>query len=291
MAQTSSNSREIVRTSGSNFASSFWFLPQEKRRALDAVYAYCRLTDDLVDLAASPEEGRAKLAAWRKETARAFREEPGDPVLKELAEAARRWRIPEEYFQQLMDGVEMDIDKRSYATFDELYAYCYRVASVVGLMCLEIFEYREPKTKEYAVNLGLAFQLTNILRDLRTDAARGRTYLPDEDLRRFGLERRDLLTLPASPADLSVESTDRLKQLIDFECRRAEHYYSSARAGLASPDRPNLVAAEVMTAVYHSLLGKIHRCPLTVLNGKVRLRKPEAVWRVLQGWATNRLGL
>jgi phytoene synthase len=288
--ETSSNARDIVRQSGSNFASSFWFLPKEKRRALDAVYAYCRLTDDLVDMESDPAEARRKLAAWRKETTAAMLGTSSNPVLAELAWAAGRYRIPETYFQELMDGVEMDIDKSSYATFDELYGYCYRVASVVGLMCLEVFEYRDARTKNFAIHLGLAFQLTNILRDLKSDAALGRTYLPDEDLRYFGLIRSDLLAL-SRPGGLSEERAAALGRLVAFECHRAEEYYAKARDCFFPGDRPNLVAAEVMTAVYHAILRKIQREPLIVLQGKVRLPKWESALRALQGWAVNRLGL
>ena len=282
------NSQSVVKNSKSNFASSFRFLSGEKRDALDSIYAYCRITDDLVDLAPTPEEAKQKLDAWRKETLKAFKESTDDPVLRELAETVRIFHIPQEYFQQLLEGVRMDLEIKVYGTFEELYTYCYKVASVVGLMCIEVFGYKDPKTKEYAVNLGVAFQITNILRDIRSDSGRGRIYVPAEDLYKFALKSEDLLTLSGSSSDIKPEKAKQLRELVNFECKRAEFYYRKAKECLDTKDRSNLVAAEVMSAVYRAILVKIKNDPMAVFESKVRLGKCEKYLRVLQGWLVNR---
>lgn len=288
------NSEQITRGSGSNFVSAFWFLPEEKRRALTAIYAYCRLTDDIVDLADGSGRGDARgdLERWEKDTLSVLtgNSQGGVPVLRELGDVARKFSIPADYFRRLVEGVRMDIDRKTYATFEDLYAYCYRVAGVVGLMCLEVFGYRDPRSKEYAVNLGVAFQITNILRDVRTDAERGRVYIPEEDLKKCGLSRDNILTHPNSPMK-QPEEIKRFKALVDLECARAEHYYAKSRENLVPEDRPNLVSAEVMKTIYYSILRKIKKRPLSVFESKVRLSKSEIWARVLQGWATNRLAL
>lgn len=293
MTETAISSREVTRTSGSNFVSSFWFLPKEKRDALTRIYAFCRITDDIVDMAdqtGDQADARAKITDWRAETARALGGgDPGHAVLKELAPVADRYKIPQNLFYELIDGVSMDLDRKSYATFDELHSYCYKVASVVGLMCLEVFGYKDPVSKKFAVDLGLAFQLTNILRDVKTDAQRGRTYLPDEDLRRFDLARGDLLAL--ANADGFGAKAGSFHALFAFETARAVNYYESAKAHLPPSDRPNMAAAEVMSAVYFTILNKIQKNPDLILRRKVSLSKPEAILRVFQGWLTNKWGL
>lgn len=284
------DSKKIVRASRSNFASSFWFLPREKREALNTIYAYCRLSDDLVDLASSPDEAKSQLAEWRKTVSRAFKEKSEHPVLHALALTASRYQIPEIYFHQLLDGVQMDLERNRYATFDELYPYCYQVASVVGLMCLEVFGYQNAESKEFAVNLGIAFQLTNILRDIKSDIERGRVYIPEEDLKKFNLSREDLLALN-QPSELKLEKMNQFKALIDFECGRAGYYYKKAREHMTKPDRSNFAAAEVMCAVYHRILLKIKAKPLAPLSSKVRLGRFETLFCILQGWIGNKLSL
>lgn len=284
------NSKKITQSSGSNFAASFLFLPKEKKEALTAIYAYCRLSDDCVDCASSIEEGQKKLSDWRKELARCFKEKSQNPVLHDIALTASRFCIPEIYFYQLLDGMQMDLEKNCYASFAELYTYCYHAASVVGLICIEIFEYQNPQSKEYAVNLGIAFQLTNILRDIKTDAERGRVYIPEEDLAKFNLKREDVL-LMTDWTVLPVEKINSLKELIDFECNRANYYYKKSRENLDRSDRKNFVAAEMMTAVYHSILKKIKREPFLPFISKIKLSKPEKIFRIFQGWITHLLKL
>ena len=186
-------SRKLTKASGSNFYYAFLFLPKPKREAIYAVYAFCRLSDDLVDEAKAGGDPAAALTRWRKELDGYFRDSVGHPVIVAAGQAARRFNIPKTHFEELLNGMEMDLTRARYATFEELYSYCYRVASVVGLICIEIFGYRNPKTREYAERLGIAFQLTNILRDLAVDAERGRIYLPQDELRRIGYSEEDLL--------------------------------------------------------------------------------------------------
>jgi len=202
------NSREITKTSGSNFVNSFWFLPKKKRHALEVIYAYCRLTDDLVDLSPSSEEAKTQLSEWKVQTRKSLEDGSDILVLKELSNIVETYHIPSHYFFELIDGVETDIEKKQYATFDELYRYCYAVASIVGLMCIQVFGCRSGGSKDFAIDLGLAFQLTNILRDIRTDAQRGRVYLPVEDLKKFGLTIEDLLNLKEGATSKVIDLTN-----------------------------------------------------------------------------------
>ena len=290
-------SEAVVKASGSNFISSFRFLSDDKRRAMSVIYAFCRLTDDIVDLAeergAAAESARLELDAWREDTLHALKGNfrPETPqVLRELSGVAGKYRIEEKCFTGLIEGCRMDIEKRSYADFQELYQYCYRVASLVGLMCLEVFGYRSPKSKDYAVNLGIAFQLTNILRDIRTDAVRGRVYIPEDDLARFGLDRREFMGVAVS-GKAADGAMDKFERLMDFETGRAREYYKKAVQCLEKEDRPNLVAAEVMASVYGAILDKIRRDPSRVVKGKVSLPRWLTLLKVLQGWVGNRLNL
>ncbi|OGR86363.1 MAG: hypothetical protein A3A86_06060 [Elusimicrobia bacterium RIFCSPLOWO2_01_FULL_60_11] len=290
-------SEAIARASGSNFISSFWFLPKEKRRAMNVIYAFCRLTDDIVDLAeergAGAESARLELAAWREDMLHSLKgnfKEKTPQVLRELSQVAGKYRIEEKCFTGLIEGCRMDIEKKSYANFEELYQYCYRVASLVGLMCLGVFEAKEPKSRDFAVDLGIAFQLTNILRDIRQDAGRGRVYIPEDDLTRFGFSRREFMGLavsgPGENGDL-----DKFERLMEFETARAKDYYQKARENLPGADRAGLAAAEVMASVYGAILGKIRSEPSRVLKGKVGLPRWFSLLKVFQGWAANRLRL
>lgn len=281
--------KRIAEESGSNFLSSFSFLPKEKAQALNVIYAYCRLTDDIVDQNHSRpvQEVQQKLEEWRKETRKALRAQSENPLLKELALVTEKYVVPEEFFLELIDGVEMDCTKTSYKTFEELYPYCYKVASVVGLICLKIFGAHSAPSKDYAVHLGVAFQLTNILRDIATDAQRNRIYIPEEDLAKFSLTRENFLSTARSP----LPSGERIKvrELILYECQRAEHFYKKAKEYLALSERPNLVAAEVMCSVYYAILQKIKKNPLSVFHSKVQLHQWELILRSSAAWLRNRL--
>lgn len=295
---TELNSSKIVETSQSNFSHSFFFLSKEQRKAISVIYAYCRLTDDMVDLAdnsSTNEPVKNQLENWRLETVKSFQQKSSHPLLQELLTIVQKYQIPQDYFFQLIEGVKMDLEKNSYSSFAELYSYCYRVASVVGLICLKIFGCKHSFSREFAINLGIAFQLTNILRDIKTDSQRGRIYIPQEDLKRFSLQKEEFLYLGTSfGEEIEAESSEKIKQLknlIIFESWRAERYYEAAKDSLVKEDRPHLIAAEVMCAIYHSILKKIRRNPLGSFNKKIKLSKLELSFSVFGGWLTNRLGL
>ena len=230
-------SRSITRKSASNLALAFVLLPKAKRAAMCALYAFCRQVDDIADDETLPvEERRGRLAAWREDLRRACgNETPHFPVNLELQPVIRQYRLPFEQFDQLLRGVEMDLDIRRYQTWEELDAYCYRVASVVGLLSIEIFGYADPACRDYAVFLGKALQLTNILRDVRTDALRGRIYLPLAELARCRVAPEEVLR---------GQYSERFFDLARGAARRARHFYQLARQTLPALDRRAMGAAE-----------------------------------------------
>ncbi len=269
---------ELARSSGSNFYYSFFFLPPDRRDAMHAVYAFCREVDSVVDDPPPGSNPRDHLARWRAEVADLYR--PGappsaNPVIACLADHVGRLGIPQEYFEEIVSGVEMDLTIHRYATFQDLYKYCYRVASVVGLVCLKIFGARAAEAETYAVNLGVAFQLTNILRDLKPDAARGRIYLPQEDLARFGYREDELLKGAYNPAFVS---------LMEFQCRRAEEYYRAAEAAFPPADRKALLPAEIMRAIYRSILDRIESSRYRVFDERISLSPPRKLAVALGAW-------
>jgi len=255
-----------------NFYYSFVFLPPRKRRAIEAVYAFARRGDDVVDSGLAPDEAARQLARFRKALEACYAEPPAsleDPKLAALAESVREFKIPRQPFEDLILGLEMDLLGASYRTFDDLSLYCYRVASTIGLIAIEIFGYTDPRTRDYAVHLGQALQLVNILRDIQSDARRGRVYLPLEDLEQFGVR----------PAELLVGAYhDPFIELMQFECGRARHFFSLARRSLPPQDRPAMVAAEIMAAIYWRLLGRIQKRRYNVFGERVRLPALEKLW-------------
>jgi len=278
--------RMLTKASRSNFYYAFLFLPRPQREALYAVYAFCRVSDDLVDEAGesggtTPGHTLERLKAWRADLDACFAGGAQHPVLRRLAETVQTFRIPRHYFEELLNGVEMDLGKRRYATFAELEQYCYRVAGVVGLMCIEIFGYRRPETRTYAERLGTAFQLTNILRDLGTDMERGRLYLPQEDLARFGVTEADIAARRITPA---------LRELLRFEAGRARHFYEAARAGLPAEDRRSMLAPEIMSTIYARLLHRIEAADFDVFARRIRLSDTERMRLALTCWLRHRFG-
>lgn len=265
----------VTRKSRSSFYYSFLFLPAAKRRAIYAVYAFCRTVDDVVDLGETPAEQRRLLAEWRAELGRCYAGQPTHPIGIRLAEVVRDFPIPRACLEAVLDGVEMDLDKQRYATFEELYDYCYRVASAVGLACIEVFGYTDRRAREYAVNLGVALQLTNILRDLEPDAARGRIYLPQDELKRFRYAEEDLLQGRYTPAFF---------ELMRFQADRARAYFRAARAAFPVQDRRRLVAAEIMGAIYFALLGAIERRQFRVFGERVQLSAARKLAIALRCW-------
>jgi phytoene synthase len=255
----------LTKQSGSNFYYSFFFLPKARREAMYTVYAFCKAVDSAVDEPPPGSDPKEELRRWRAELDQAYGGEPTWPLMISLAHHAKQLSIPKAYFEELIKGVEMDLAKTRYGTFEELSLYCYRVASIVGLICLHIFGPTSAHAQDYAVDLGMAFQLTNILRDLGTDAEQGRIYLPQEDLTRYGYGEAELL---------GRKEDSRLRDLIHFEAQRARTYYAKAQAALAclpKKDRRALTVAEIMRAVYSRLLERVERPDHIVFGPRVRL--------------------
>jgi phytoene synthase len=271
----------VTRQSRSNFFYAFLCLPRPQREAIYAVYAFCRIVDDAVDLGHDRDAQRTALAAWRDEIARVYDGAPEHPAGRELQVAVRRFPIPRSSLEDIIAGVEMDLDHAGYETFEDLYPYCYRVASAVGLACIEIFGYRDPRARQYAVDLGVALQLTNILRDVEPDARAGRVYLPQEDLRRFGVKGEDLA---------AGRYTTRFVELMGWEAARARQYYDRAWAALPEADARSLFAAEIMGRTYFSLLEALEARRFQVFGGRVSLPAHTKLVIALGCWMRARWG-
>jgi 15-cis-phytoene synthase len=247
------------------FYYSFLALPADKRSAIVAVWDFCRAVDDAVDEPGDRDAASA-LAQWRDEVARLYDGvAPETPQGKQLAPCIARFTLPRSGFEDLIDGVAMDLQLRRYETFEELRQYCLRVASAVGLICVEIFGYRDVQTRDYAIDLGIALQLTNIIRDVAPDVARGRLYIPLEDLRRFGCSEADLRT---------GVMTENVRRLLEFQVERARRFYRKADAALPRHDERRLVAARIMGAIYFELLRAIERNGYDVFQRRVRVARP-----------------
>lgn len=264
-------------SSGSSFYYSFLFLPPERRRAITALYAFCREVDDVVDETTDATVAAAKLAWWRTEISAAFEGTPTHPVAQALAPTVMRFPLPLAGFQQIIDGMEMDLSLNRYPDFASLQRYCYRVAGVVGLMAAEIFGYEDPATRRYAENLGTAFQLTNIVRDIGEDARRGRIYLPQDELARFGVQPSDILHL---------RDSDALRALLELQIERAEHFYQQAMDLLPTRDRRSQRPGLVMAAIYRALLAEIRTDGCRVLNRRVALTPIRKLWLAWKTWLT-----
>lgn len=270
------HSRVITHKSASNLALAFRLLPRAKRDAMSALYAFCREVDDVTDNESAPaEKRREQLAAWRADIRRACAgETPQFTVNREFQPIIREYRLSFLLFDELLKGCEMDFDIKRYENFEQLELYCYRVASVVGLLSIEIFGYHNPACREYAVYLGKALQLTNILRDVKTDAGRGRIYLPLDELKKFGVMPAEILR---------HEYSGRFAQLAAAAAGRAKNFYRLARQTLPAEDRPAMVAAELMGAVYWRLLKKLERRQFNVFAPTpTRLSKVEKTMLVLR---------
>jgi phytoene synthase len=260
--------------SGSSFYYSFRFLPPQQRQAIIALYAFCREVDDTVDEIADTDIARTKLAWWREEIQRTFHGIATHPVGLALQSALQYFDLHEEYFMEIIDGMAMDLDQFSYPEFKHLALYCHRAASVVGLLSVEIFGYEDRKTLKYAENLGLALQLTNIIRDVREDAERGRIYLPQDELQQFNVRADDLLALKSSP---------ELINLLKFQTARAKQYYQQALQLLPENDRYTQRTGLIMAAIYEATLDEIEKDNFQVMQHRVSLtplRKLWIAWRI-----------
>lgn len=260
-----------------SFYYSFLVLPDEQRHGIVTVWDACRAIDDAVDEAADQAQAEQQLAFWRDEVGRVF--EAGDarsPQGRALVPVARRFDLPRRSFDDLIDGVQMDLGHRRYETFDDLREYCWRVASTVGVICLNIFGCRHPGGRDYAMNLGLALQLTNIVRDVGTDLDHGRVYLPQDELRRFGVTETDLAAGAVTPP---------IRALLAFQLARARHYYDRAAAALPSGEARHLVAAEIMGAIYFGILERIEAQGYDVFREVIRVPRPQRAWIAASTWA------
>jgi len=268
--------QEQAASSGSSFYYSFLFLPANQRQAITAVYAFCREVDDIVDECSETNTALVKLGWWHDEIKRVFQGQPQHPVGVALGNAIKVFNLEEKHFHSIIDGMLMDTQQSRYQSFDELTTYCYRVASVVGLLAIEIFGYNQPSTRQYAEDLGLAFQLTNILRDVKEDADRGRIYLPLDELQQFNVSEEDLI---------KGEMNDKLRDLLAFQAQRAEQYYQQAYQQLTSEDRFSQRSGLIMAAIYHALLKRIKKCDYNVFSKPIRLSPLRKFWIA---WRTYR---
>ena len=260
-----------------SFYYSFLVLPNQQRSAIITVWDACRAIDDAVDEARDEAQAARQLGFWRQEIARVFEgAEAQSPQGQALVPVARQFDLPRRAFEDLIDGVQMDLGHRRYETFDDLREYCWRVASTVGLICLNIFGCRHPGGRDYAMNLGLALQLTNIVRDVKTDLDHGRVYLPQDELRRFGCTEQDLAAGAVTPG---------IHALLEHQLVRARTFYERAAAAMPAGEARHLAAAEIMGAIYFGILRKIEARDYDVFREVVRVPRPERAWIAASTWA------
>ena len=262
-------------SSGSSFYYSFLFLPPNRRRAITALYAYCREVDDVVDECQDTQVAAAKLAWWRLELARLYAGKPEHPVTQALLPVLSEFSLPQEQLLEIIDGMEMDLQQTRYLDFKALSLYCYRVASVVGLLAAEIFGFQDRRTQKYAHDLGMAFQLTNIIRDVGEDARRGRVYLPIDELQRFEVPVADIL---------NSRYSDNFRKLMEFQIERAEGYYAQAMSELPEIDRKTQRPGLVMAAIYRTVLDEIKRDGCQVLSQRTSLTPLRKLWIAWRTW-------
>jgi phytoene synthase len=261
--------------SGSSFYYSFLFLPPDRRHAITALYAFCREVDDVVDECHDPSIAATKLVWWRQELARLYAGKPEHPVTQALLPALAEFNLPQEQLLEIIDGMEMDLQQSRYLDFKALSLYCYRVAGVVGLLSAEIFGYQDRKTQKYAHDLGMAFQLTNIIRDVGEDARIGRIYLPIDELQRFEVTAADIL---------NARYSDNFRRLMEFQIERAEQYYTQAVSELPAGDRKAQRPGLVMAAIYRTLLDEIKRDGCQVLTQRTSLTPVRKLWIAWRTW-------
>jgi len=267
-----------------SFYYSFLVLPSGQRRAIEAVWDFCRAVDDAVDEPAATEgdcarASREAVSFWRAELVRCYEGgQPETPQGRRLQPFITELDLPRQAFEDVIDGVAMDVDVSRYQTFDDLFEYCRRVASAVGLICIRVFGCKNPAAANYALNLGLALQLTNILRDVPDDLARGRVYIPLEDLSQHECTVEDLA---------AGVVTDKMRGLMAFECARAHDFYQRAVLARPADERQRLVAAEIMRAVYFATLRRIEKRKYDVFHGRIRLRRPAQLLIALRQWLLN----
>jgi phytoene synthase len=273
--------KEIAKKSKSSFYYAFNLLPAEQRDAMNTVYAFCRETDDIVDEGSVDDNLKyEKLRKWRIELEKSLYGHSDYQLINKLSRTIQKFNIPLEPFFDLLKGMEMDLQQKRYLTFNDLQTYCYHVASTVGLMCIEIFGYRHPSAKDFAINLGIALQLTNILRDVKKDAERGRIYLPNEDLEKFNYNESDIF---------NNTYNENFQRMMKFQVERARQYFNTATNSLNHEDKKAMFAARAMQHIYYRMLNKIVDADYDVYNTKIRISKVKKVGISLGVWAKYRL--
>jgi phytoene synthase len=263
--------------SGSSFYYSFLFLPKDRRRAITALYAFCREVDDVVDEVREPHIARTKLAWWREELAKVYHGRPQHPVALALSDVVGPYRLEEARLAEIIDGMQMDLDYNAYPDFEALKAYCHRVAGVVGMLSARIFGYEDARTLDYAADLGVAFQLTNIIRDVGEDVRRNRVYLPLHELAEYGVTTEDIAR---------ARHTEAFEKLMAFQVRRAEGWYEQAFSKLPPADRKAQRPGIVMAAIYRTLLEEIRRDGCRVLTQRTSLTPIRKFWIAWKTWLT-----
>jgi phytoene synthase len=277
----SESAKEISKKSKSSFYYAFNLLPEDKREAMNTVYAFCRKTDDIVDENSDSTDLKyEKLRKWRIEFEKSFSGHSEFALLNKLGTTISKFNIPLDPFFELIKGMEMDLQKDRYKSFDDLQLYCYRVASTVGLMCIEIFGYKHASTKQFAVDLGIALQMTNILRDIGKDAKNSRIYLPQEDLIKFNYSEQEIL---------SMIYNNNFRDLMIYESGRAKQYFNSATANLDLDDKKTMFAARAMQHIYYKMLENIIAADYDVFNNDIKVSKFEKVGIALGVWAKYNL--
>ncbi len=268
-----SEQKEITKQSRTNFLYSFALLPKEKNDAINTVYAFCRQTDDIVDDESATLEVKYKrIREWKEEFEKALDGTSTYVLLNKVNIIIKKFNMPVEPFFELIKGMEQDLQTSRYKDFETLYQYCFRAAATVGLMCIEIFGYKTNNAKQYAVNLGIAMQLTNILRDIKVDALNGRIYIPEEDLKRFGYTENDLLNNCYN---------DSFIELMKFECKRARQYFEKANNSFVKEDRRLLFPARIMQKIYFNILEKIEKMNYNVFSKKAKVSKLKKIYFTL----------
>jgi phytoene synthase len=264
--------------SGSSFYYSFLFLPRDKRRAITALYAFCREVDDVVDECSDAQVARSTLNWWRGQVADIYGGKPQHPVAQALVPVVAQFNLAQELLLEIIDGMEMDLDQPRYSDFKSLQLYCYRVASVVGLLSVEIFGYSDRQTLKYAHDLGLAFQLTNIIRDVGEDARRNRIYLPMDEMQQFNVTAADIL---------NARDSENFQKLMAFQIERAQRFYQQALAQLPAIDRKNQRTGLIMAAIYRATLDEVIASGCHVLKERVSLTPLRKLWLAWTTWLKN----
>ncbi|MDX8379006.1 MAG: presqualene diphosphate synthase HpnD [Gallionella sp.] len=264
--------------SGSSFYYSFLFLPKDKRRAITALYAFCREIDDVVDECSDEEVARTTLSWWRNQVVEIYGGKPQHPVAQALVPIVVQFNLAQEHLFEIIDGMEMDLDQPRYSDFKSLQLYCYRVASVVGLLSVEIFGYRDRQTLKYAHDLGIALQLTNIIRDVGEDARRNRIYLPMDEMQQFNVTAADIL---------NAHESENFHKLMAFQIERAQGYYQQALSQLPKLDRKNQRTGLIMATIYRATLNEISASGCHVLKERVSLTPLRKLWLAWITWLKN----